>query len=272
MSYYRGNSTFDFVWIPVFQKGMLPSDTSRWALGMHDIPENAEFDYSNTDVEKKLENSQFAFRYSMLSSTADVEIMTAYVWDELPTFHLYREFDPGTSLVTGMAVRPEHHRLGVFGGSFSTTSGGFIMRGEGAYYTGKYFNTTEPSHVGGTVRRDYLHYLAGAEYSIWGANVGIQFIQETILNHDDYIIQDRLRNTATFLVSKDYRRETIKLELFTYYGIDDKDALLRPKVTYDFADGFEIIGGANIFIGDGTGYFGQFEKNDMIYAKVKYNF
>jgi hypothetical protein len=194
------------------------------------------------------------------------------VWDELPTNHVYRTIDTETNQVTGLTVRPEHHRLGVFGGSFSTTKGGFVIRGEGAYYTGKHFNTTNPADIGGTVRRDYLHYLAGVEYILWGATVGGQLIQETILNHDDYIMQDQFRNTATFLISKNYRRETITFELFSYYGFDDNDALIRPKITYDFADGFEILAGANIFLGDGTGYFGQFEKNDMIYAKVKYNF
>ena len=272
MSFYRGNSTYEFVWMPVFQEGILPSDTSRWAPRKPEFLTGAEYDYSNAEVEKKLENSQFAFRYSLLASAADVELVAAYVWDELPTNHIYRTFDPETNQVTGLTVRPEHHRLGVFGGSFSTTKGGFVIRGEGAYYTGKHFNTTNPAHVGGTVRRDYLHYLAGVEYILWGATVGGQLIQETILNHDDYIMQDQFRNTATFLISKDYRRETINLELFTYYGIDDNDALIRPSITYDFADGFEILAGANIFLGDGTGYFGQFEKNDMIYAKVKYNF
>jgi hypothetical protein len=272
MSYYRGNSTYEFVWMPVFQKGLMPSDTSRWAPSKPDFLQGAEYDYSNAEVEKKLDNSQFAFRYSMLSSVIDVELVTAYVWDELPTNHIYRSFDPETSQPTGLIVRPEHHRLGIFGGSFSTTKGGFVIRGEGAYYTGKHFNTTEPAHVGGTVRRDYLHYLAGVEYSLWGATVGGQLIQESILNYDNYIIQDRFRNTATFLISKNYRRETVNVELFTYYGIDNNDALIRPKISYDFADGFEILAGANIFFGDASGYFGQFGKNDMIYAKVKYNF
>jgi len=271
-SYYRGNSTYEFVWMPVFQKGLMPSDTSRWAPRKPGFLAGAEYDYSNAEVEKKFENSQFAFRYSLLASAADIELVAAYVWDELPTNHVYRTIDQETNQMTGLIVRPEHHRLGVFGGSFSTTKGGFVIRGEGAYYTGKHFNTTESAHIGGTVRRDYLHYLAGVEYILWGATISGQLIQETILNHDDYIMQDQFRNTATFLISKDYRRETIRLELFTYYGIDDNDALIRPKMTYDFADGFEILAGANIFLGDGVGYFGQFEKNDMIYVKVKYNF
>jgi hypothetical protein len=37
-------------------------------------------------------------------------------------------------------------------------------------------------------------------------------------------------------------------------------------VTYNFADGFEVMGGANIFLGD-KGRFGQYKDNDMLYVK-----
>ena len=54
-------------------------------------------------------------------------------------------------------------------------------------------------------------------------------------------------------------------------AVNHGDALVRPKVTYAFADGFEVLGGANIFLGD-TGRFGQYSDNDMIYVKIKYSF
>ena len=66
-------------------------------------------------------------------------------------------------------------------------------------------------------------------------------------------------------------RETLKLELFSYIGLNNSDALIRPKITYDFVDGFELLFGANIFVGD-KGNFGQYKDNDMIYTKVKYSF
>ncbi len=48
-------------------------------------------------------------------------------------------------------------------------------------------------------------------------------------------------------------------------------ALIRPRIYYDLSDGFEILFGANIFTGD-TGRFGQYNDNDMVYAKIKYSF
>ena len=42
-------------------------------------------------------------------------------------------------------------------------------------------------------------------------------------------------------------------------------------ILYDLTDGFEIQLGANIFTGS-SGNFGQYDNNDMVYAKFKYSF
>ena len=75
----------------------------------------------------------------------------------------------------------------------------------------------------------------------------------------------------TFLATIDFLRETLNVEFFSYVGLNEWDALVRPKITYDFVDGFEIQLGANLFLGD-DGQFGKYDKNDMIYTKLKYSF
>jgi hypothetical protein len=61
------------------------------------------------------------------------------------------------------------------------------------------------------------------------------------------------------------------LEFFSYIGLSNEDSLLQPKVTYDLADGLELILGADIFLGD-SGDFGQYDDNDLVYTKLKYSF
>ena len=63
----------------------------------------------------------------------------------------------------------------------------------------------------------------------------------------------------------------MRLEFFTYYGLNNEDALLRPKIAYDIADGFEVQLGANIFVGE-MGNFGQYNENDMLFMKVRYDY
>jgi hypothetical protein len=76
----------------------------------------------------------------------------------------------------------------------------------------------------------------------------------------------------TFLAHYDAMRETLHLELFSYVGLNYGDALIRPKVTYDYSDSFSILLGSNIFVGDERGMFGRYDDNSMIYTKLKYSF
>ncbi len=269
-NYYIGNNTFEFVWVPYFSSTQMPDDNSIWFPQM-DFPAPPVFDYSQKDVEAKLENSEIFAKFSALTSAIDFEIMCGYMWDDDPTMHITKTIDPQTFQLTDLTVTPRHHRLGLAGSSFSTTLGGFVLRGEGAYYNGKYFNSKDPTLTDGVVKKNYLHYLIGMDYTLWDIKLSFQFIQQAILDYDEYINNDEHENTMTILASKDFFRETLRLELFSYIGLYNSDALIRPKITYDLADGFEILLGANIFVGD-EGNFGQYDNNDMVYTKIKYSY
>lgn len=269
-NYYLGSSTFELVWIPVFTPTQMPDQSSIWNI-QPDYPLPYSFDNSNIDVQDKFSNSEIFAKYSLLSSAIDFELMAAYSWDDDPTFHSKKIVNQTTGIIDSVVLKPEHHRLATFGGSFSTTLGPLVLRGEGAYYTGKNFQSINPTLSDGVIEKDYLHYLLGIDYTIGDLKLSSQFIQQAIVNYDDFLINDELENTMTFLATIDFLRETLNVELFSYIGLNEGDALIRPKITYDFVDGFEIMLGANLFVGD-KGQFGRYDKNDMIYTKFKYSF
>lgn len=269
-NYYLGDNTFEFVWATNFISTQMPDESSIWFPQL-DFPTAPVFDYSQKKVAATLENSELFAKYSAITSAIDFEIMGGYMWDDDPTMHITKTINPQTRQLTGLSVTPRHHRLGLAGGSFSATLGGFVVRGEGAYYDGKYFNSENPTLPDGTIEKNYLHYLIGMDYTLWDIRLSSQFIQQAILDYDEPILNDEFENTMTILASKDFLRETLRLELFSYLGLNHSDALIRPKITYDLSDGFEVLLGANVFVGD-EGRFGQYENNDMVYTKIKYSF
>ena len=261
--YYLGNSTFETVWIPTFQSTIIPDKNSIWAPAMPDFPMSVNYDYSNADVENKLSESEIALKYSYLGSAIDFELMAAYMWDDNPAMHIYPQSDT-------LIIKPEYHRLPLVGTSFSKAVGGAVVRGETAYYFDKRFSAEDFS-VNGIKEKDYLHYLVGYDHNWFGVNVSFQFIQEYIMDYEEDMRNDEFSNTMTFLASKTFINETLELSLFSYYGINDNDALLRPKLSYDFSDGFNVLLGTDIFIGE-EGNFGQYNDNDMVYMKVRYDY
>ncbi len=270
LDYYRGSGTLEVVWIPVFAPMLPPNDGSVWARPA-EFPVQPSFDLSSEGVDASLENSEVFAKYSLLSSAFDLEMMAGYAWDDEPALHLFVEQDPDTHEVVSLLVTPEHHRLALAGGSFSTAVGGGVVRGEGAYYWGKRFATESPLTGDGVIERDYVHYLLGVDWTLLGVSMSAQFVQEVILDYDDALASDERSNVVTFLASESFLNETLHLEFFSYVGLNDEDALLRPKVSYDVADGFEILIGADLFIGD-EGMFGAYDANDSVYAKLKYSF
>lgn len=273
LDYYVGNSTFEAIVIPQFTPILRPDENSIWYI-QPDFPAPATFDWSKSEINPSLENSEIFLKYSAMTSMIDFELMGGYTWDDTPAMHVEKEFDvsSGSPVLSGLNITPEHHRLTVAGGSFSSEIKGVILRGEAAYYNGKYFQTADPLAKDALIQKDYLHYVVGLDFNIGSVKMSTQFIQQYILNYNDLMDNPEANNTATFMARFDMMRETVHLDLFSYIGLDDGDALIRPKITYDFDDSFSILLGSNIFVGDREGMFGQYQDNSMLYAKIKYNF
>lgn len=273
LNYYIGNHTFEAIWLPSFTPTQRPTESSIWFV-KPDFPVPTTFDWSNSEVKPNLENSELFVKYSALTSKIDFEIMGGYAWDDNPTMHTRKIVDmsSGQAVLTGLNITPEHHRLYLAGGSFSTEIKGIVFRGEAAYYHNKHFLTKDPLAPDALTQKDYLQYVAGIDFNIRNTKFSTQFIQKYIFDHHDLMNNKKFDNMATFIARHDFLRETLHLELFTYIGLTGEDALIRPKITYDFDNSFSILAGANIFVGDKKGQFGQYKDNSMLYMKMKYNF
>jgi len=277
VDYYIGNGTIEAIFIPQFTPTVRPASNSIWYI-QPDFPVTPTFDWSKSQINPSLANSEFFLKYSQMTSKIDFELMGGYTWDDTPTMHVQKVFGRDTTTMPpkpylkDLIITPEHHRLTVAGGSFSSEIKGFILRGEAAYYNGKYFQTEDMNAEDAVIQKDYLNYVVGLDFNIGSVKLSAQFIQKYILDHDDMMIDDEINNMATGLIHYDMMRETLHLELFSYIGLTNGDALIRPKISYDFDDSFNILLGANIFVGDEAGQFGQYKDNSMIYTKIKYNF
>lgn len=269
LDYYMGNNSFELVWTPEFVPTHYPDKESIWFPNI--FPTGVEVDQSKKNIKPSIENSEVFLKYSMLSSKFDLELMGGYMWDDDPAMHQERFMSQGSIMPDSVVIKPEHHRLTLAGGSFSTEISGVVVRGEGAYYKDKYFPDFSLNNPDGTIRKDYAHYLVGFDFLIGGVNFSSQFIQEVIFDYEETIQQEEFENTMTFLVQEDFLNNKLSLEFFMYYGFENNDALIRPTATYEVASGVNLITGANLFTGS-EGRFGQYNQNDMVYFKLKYDF
>lgn len=270
INYHSGMHTLEGVWVPVFTPTIMPASGSLWAPVMT-FPMTPIWDYSAINKGFSISNSDVFVRYSLMASAFDLELVGGRFMYDDPALHLTRKFDPVSKQLQSLTVRPEYHRVNMAGGSFSLPIGEMVIRGEGACYDGRYFQTSAPARTDATIAKNNLHYMAGLDFSLAGIKLSTQFIQERILDYEPGIQNDEVETTMTFLAKKDFLREKLWVELFAYVGLNNMDALIRPKLSYSLADGMEIQAGANIFTGT-SGRFGQYDANDMLYTKIRYNF
>lgn len=267
--YPHQDHDIEIVWIPIFTPSILPDDNSIWKP-KQEFPVSPIFDYSKVDVPTNIENSELFLRYSLSKSTIDLQVIGAYTWDDNPSMHVQKQLD-STMTLTGITISPEHHRLLMGGGNFSSTVKDFIIRGEAAYYNRKYFQTSDPLVSDALVQKDYINYVVGLDRTIGNWKLSGQFIQKIIFDHDDLMTDDEVDNLMTIMVNRTLMREQVRLELFSYIGLNNEDALIRIRGFYFPYDGLGIELGTNIFLGE-QGTFGQNRDNSMIYTRIKYSF
>ncbi|GAB1484196.1 hypothetical protein MASR2M78_30130 [Treponema sp.] len=258
---YAGYHGLQLVWLPWFTPSIAPDMNSIWAPTLP-FPTMPVFQ-ATVEPEFELENGEYFAKYSYMGQSFDLALMGGYFWNDTPAY-------TRVSMVP-LTVKGEYYRSSMAGYAVSGTLGPLVLRSEGAFYLDKRYQTSAMSYARGYAEKNALQYLVGADYSILGITFGLQYIQDIILDHDDALINDELKNTLTLVVAKTFRSETIKTELFSYLSLDTQSGLVKPKITWNLSDGLELSSGAYIFFGD-EGDYGQYDKNDGIYVGAKLSF
>ncbi len=276
---YFGNSRLESIWIPQFVPAKFSEPGEAWAFYTpideiaKSIPDTLIMIYNITEPEKRLNNSEYGFRYSTHFKGIDLALSYFYTWDDYPVFRQYFQLTNNPLTPFSVTIKPEYDRLTVLGGTFASTIGPLVIRGEGALYQKRNFYTENAADGDRVVQKDFLNYMIGGEISPGKTFISGQFIQEIILDYDDLVVNDKIVNTGTLLLSDTFVNETIKPEIFVIYNFTHEDYWNRFSIKYYPVDGVEIILAADILGGKKDNkLFSQFDDNDNVYIKLKYSF
>lgn len=169
-------------------------------------------------------------------------------------------------------------RLTVYGISLR----GPVFDGIGSIEAGYYDSREDRDGDKGNIENPAIKYLAGYSKDLGGdLSIGVQYLIEEMLKYSTYEAnlgagekkRDEFRHLITTRITKLFRDQTVVSGLFIFYSPSDNDAYLRPNVSYNVSDTLRLSGGANIFLGkERHTEFGQFQRNDNIYVRVRYSF
>lgn len=156
--FYSDLLNAELVWIPQYVPYRLAKPGERWYPSVlrppqfiqtqtpaGDIP--VQYDYREMDLPPfALENSEVGVQLSKQLAGLDVSLNYFSGYDNTPVFGYPTEIVVDFSIIplvydvmAKIHAEPRVHKLQVFGFDFSTVLGSFTLRGEGAYFKGKYY-------------------------------------------------------------------------------------------------------------------------------------
>ncbi|HPX14648.1 MAG TPA: hypothetical protein PLS27_09870 [Treponemataceae bacterium] len=252
---YLGSVSFDVVWIPFSVPTIFPDADSPWytpAMSMmtpHDVHMEG------------LSDGEVFGKVAYFGSGFDAELMAGYARDDQP-------------VLDGTLPSPDtrYERLTVLGGSLSVPFGAVVARSEAAVYLDRAFTARPSAAEFAVIRKNELVALAGLDWSMAGIDFSVQYVGQYIFGHADMMVQSEYRQTASFRIRDSLMSDYLTLELFAYVGIDPFDALLRPSASWTVEDGVILKAGADIFLGDSSGQYGQYRDNTLVHASLSWYF
>ncbi len=276
VDYYAGNYTLQGIWVTHFIPSTLPSQNSMWAQSpsMPFPPTITTTIHDPVMPDTTLENSEAFLSLGRFGNTISWKVNGGYVFTDEP-------------LVTGVTapdftsreISQGYERYGFVGGSFNTTLGSVVLRGEAALALEKPMNgmdTTRNPPIS-IEYHNQVQTLVGLDWNMLGAQWSSQYLLTYTHDHNDSLVSQmkpikEFAHTLTFRVQDTFLDERLTARLFTYVELEPANALIRPSLSYNFGDGVLLEGGVELFIGDEEGTFGVYQDNSMAWAALRWYF
>jgi hypothetical protein len=230
-------ASIDAVYVPFFRRGRF----DRLA------EESSPF---NLVAGQPIDDRRPARTFGNAQGGARLNVTTGRVDWSVSAYDGFRPFGVYALLPQLTRVYP---RFTMVGGDFETARGAWVVRGEGAAFTGD----ERSFDVGGGADRKAGDYRLSGE----------MLLHRETLNGVD-------RTDVSLIVSGDrqFAREKYQARLFVVYNPRTDAAFVRGIATASLRDNVKLEGSLGWFAGDGADTISRFSDSDFVYLRLKYYF
>jgi hypothetical protein len=218
---------------------------------------------------------QAGARFSTTVLHSDIGVQ--YYAGFLPRLAYSIETAPHPLLLVPVPVKVtlDHNRYHQIGLDYAAEAAGFNIRAEAAVNITPDLSGDDPS-----IYNPHLLWSLGFDRKLFAEiNLNLQCNEKIRLldgrvGKKPFDIEDGASLTSTRItaeLSRAFFRDTVRLSAAAIWGLEDKDALLLPSVTFVRGDA-ELELSAGFFLGDRDGELGQYRNNNFVKAGVTYTF
>lgn len=271
-AFVRGVSVQALV-VPDFESDRLPDLESEFALdpalpglvpGLDSLPGTAPLYALNPEHglhDWRFETLGYGVRVASFWRGFDWSL---HYWDRLDPSPVFRRTVstvvlPGIGAVPFNQLDQDHARVRTVGFSFAGARDSLALWGEGGVSFGRAYAVDDLADADGFIERNDLQLALGVDWDGPSRLFGnLQWMHQQVFNHSSRIQLDRTRDYASVLVRYDWADETVSAQLFALYGLNEREAMLRPSVQWRVTDRLALEAGLDVFTGPREGLFGQY--------------
>jgi len=291
VDYYGANNSYEFLVIPELKFHKPAPRGSEWEL-LQKVPGTTFPD------DWTLENTEVGFKVARTVWDTELTLSYFYTWDDFPVIFRKVRAD---EIQEDPQFFPRYTRIHMYGLTFQRSFFGQIIKGEFAFVKDKYFgikNTFDQDGDGyvdheGEVQRDHIRWGLGLDFNLWKTDFSPGIVQWIILDYLDAIIQDEYDTSFNIFVRKELPQHGAVFELLGIWPINMKEFYMKPKITFNVTEHFQVATGLDLFWGDPSRagviveggrateiveveqqfrFFGNFDQNDRLFLEFKYSF
>lgn len=288
LDWYRDEGTWEFLFIPDIRFHKPAPPGSEWEL-LQRVPGTIQPDTYDPM------NWEYGVRLSTTLWDADMTFSYFYTWDDFPVVFrriLLNQLD------TEPQFLPTYTRITIYGTTMSKQVGDYILKGEFAYVTGKYFAVDNIDRNGdalldflGELERDHIRWGLGVEFNWNGMDISPGITQWIIPDYDPAMVQDQVDTSINLFLRKEYPRSSMLFELLLIQFTNLHELYINPEWTFFITDRFQIATGIDMFSGKNSQFgvlsnplgapqvrdqrsqfVGNFHDNDRVYLEFTYSF
>ncbi len=276
--------SLQLLWVPYFAPGRLPVEGNEFGAGqsfglgliktaLRDSP-LAQLTLRAEKTARpayQLRASQFGARFSRAIKSWDWTANYFYGWEDAPTNYIGGlEPQPGATLPT-VVFKPRYDRKEVFGVTGANNFGPVVLRLEAGWNRQRSVAVNQQPLRDGFGQAGQFSSVVGLDYSprewVWLSG---QYFLSFVSAPQQGLLFPRYNHLTSFFVRTNFFREKFKPELFVLTGLNQRQYLIRPRVTRSFGDDWSVGLGADFFGGKRNNIFGFFNTRDRAVLEVKW--
>jgi len=257
---------FEFIVIPDARPTELAPTGSRWAYVLPTLPAGiTPVILKGEEPNWSAGNTEYGVAWRANLDGWDLSLNWFYGWKDTP--NLQKKLSGATMFIT-----PVYSRMHAVGGSFSNAFGAFVVRAEMAVNINEGLDANGITAASSVVQHTTLNAAVGVDYTTNNWTVSPQFFVRHLTGWDTNISEDRTSGFVSLRLATDYLNEKLKPEVSGLYNWADRSWMVRPKASYECSDHIKAIVGIDLFGGQSSSFFGQFNDNDRVYGELEYTF